>query len=234
MNIAVIPARGGSKRIPGKNIRNFLGKPIIAYSIEAALNTKLFDEVIVSTDDAEIAEVAENCGATVPFMRPEELADDFSTIIDVLKNVVEWYEKLGQKVDQLCCIYATAPFVTPEVLKEGYESLTSSVAGCAMSVAAFTYPIQRALEVGAKGTLEMINKEHLLTRSQDLPEAYMDAAQFIWARPEAIKDSTISLLEKGVIPVVIPTSRVQDIDTLEDWSRAELIYRVMQATEEEA
>ena len=225
MKVAIIPARGGSKRIPDKNIRDFLGKPIIAYSIEAAHETGLFDEVIVSTDDEAIAKTALEWGATVPFVRPQSIADDYAPLIAVLKHTVEWYAKIGKPIDFLCCIYATAPFVTAGDLLNGLSVLEKSDAGTAMSVAKFTYPIQRALEVADDGCLAMIDERHFLTRSQDLPEAFMDAAQFLWARPEAVIAVKESMLEHGVAPVVIPTSRVQDIDTLEDWDRAEILYR---------
>jgi N-acylneuraminate cytidylyltransferase len=227
MKVAIIPARGGSKRIPDKNIRDFLGKPIIAYSIEAARETGLFDEIIVSTDDENVAAIAREWGATTPFMRPKPIADDFAPIIPVLKHAVEWYAADNRPLNYLCCIYATAPFVTCDALSEGHKILQNSTAGTAMSVAKFTYPIQRALEIVANGRLDMINKNHLTTRSQDLPEAYMDAAQFLWCRPEAIQGAKESLLEYGVMPVTIPTSRVQDIDTLEDWDRAEMLYRAI-------
>ncbi len=225
MKVAIIPARGGSKRIPNKNIRDFLGKPIIAYSIEAAKNCGLFDEIIVSTDDDDIAQTAMDWGATIPFMRPKAIADDFAPIISVLQNTIQWYAQHERPLDYLCCIYATAPFVTGDVLRHGYDVLAKSKLGTAMSVAKFTYPIQRALEMEADGRLEMMNPEHLLTRSQDLPEAYMDAAQFMWTRPAAVMASKKSLLEQGVMPVLIPTSRVQDIDTPEDWDRAEILYK---------
>jgi len=234
MKVAIIPARGGSKRIPDKNVRDFLGKPIIAYSISAAQETGLFDEIIVSTDDEIIADTAKEWGATVPFVRPKSIADDYAPIIAVLKNAVEWYANSGRPLDYLCCIYATAPFVTGKALVDGLDILKNSKGGTAMSVAKFTYPIQRALEVASDGCLAMMNQEHLLTRSQDLPEAYMDAAQFMWCRPEAIMASQKSLLEHGVAPVVIPTSRVQDIDTLEDWDRAEILYRAVADRAEEA
>jgi len=227
MNVAIIPARGGSKRIPGKNIRDFLGTPIIAYSIEAAQKSGLFDEIIVSTDDPAIAEVALKFGATVPFMRPPDIADDFAPIMDVLKNAVAWYAEQKLPLHYICCIYATAPFVSGDNLITGLEALQKSDKGSSMSVGKFTYPVQRALQLGADGSLEMIDKTHLLTRSQDLPEAYMDAAQFIWTTPVTLEKCKISLLEQGMVPVVIPTSRVQDIDTLEDWDRAEALYRIL-------
>jgi len=230
MKIAIIPARGGSKRIPGKNIKNFFGKPIIAYSIEAARQTGLFDEIIVSTDDHLIAETAQRFGATVPFMRPSSFADDHAPIMDVLRHAVDWYAERERDISHICCVYATAPFVQAADLLRGYQLLDvdGSGTGSSMAVAKFTYPIQRALQLGSGGSLEMIDKTHLLTRSQDLPEAYMDAAQFIWTTPGAVAKCTISLLEGGVVPVVIPTSRVQDIDTLEDWDRAEMLFRTFQ------
>jgi len=234
MKVAIIPARGGSKRIPDKNIRDFLGKPIIAYSIEAARDSGLFDEIIVSTDDEAIAATAVEWGATAPFVRPKSIADDHAPIIAVLKNAVEWYAHADRPLQYLCCIYATAPFVTDETLVHGLDVLKKSSGGTAMSVAKFTYPIQRALEVTSDGCLSMVNEEHLLTRSQDLPEAYMDAAQFMWCRPDAIMGAEKSLLEYGVAPVVIPTSRVQDIDTLEDWERAEILYRAAADREQRA
>jgi len=234
MKVAIIPARGGSKRIPDKNIRDFLGKPIIAYSIEAARNSGLFDEIIVSTDDEIIAQTAVEWGATVPFVRPKSIADDFAPLIAVLKHTVEWYAENDRPLDFLCCIYATAPFVTADDLLGGLAMLEKSDAGTAMSVAKFAYPIQRALEVADDGCLAMIDERHFLTRSQDLPEAYMDAAQFVWCRPSAIAAVKESMLEQGVAPVVIPTSRVQDIDTLEDWDRAEILYRAAEERAREA
>jgi len=226
MKVAVIPARGGSKRIPRKNIKYFLGKPIIAYSIEAALCSGVFDEVIVSTDDEEIATVAKSYGAAVPFMRPSNIADDFAPIIDVMIDAARWYEEQHRPLSYMCLIYATAPFVRAEDLRDSLLALQNSAVPSAMSVAKFTYPIQRALEISENGQLDMIQKEHLLTRSQDLPEAYMDAAQFIWTTPEAMACCETSLLEQGMLPVILPTERVQDIDTLEDWTRAEALYQI--------
>ncbi len=227
MKLAVIPARGGSKRIPRKNIRHFLGKPIIAYSIETALESGLFDEVMVSTDDEEIADVARKYGASIPFMRPEDIADDHAVILDVLKSVLAWFEDNRNPPDYVCCIYATAPFIRAADLREAFGRVNGSVHGGAMSVAKFTFPIQRALKVAETDCLKMIDENHLTTRSQDLPEAYMDAAQFLLLRKDALKQCRQSPLEQDLAPVVIPTGRVQDIDTLEDWDRAELLYQVM-------
>lgn len=229
MKIAVIPARGGSKRIPGKNTKPFLGRPIIGYSIEAALSCGLFDHVIVSTDSQEVATTAREEGAEVPFLRPEDIAGDHTPVLDVLRHAVRWYQDRGTKVDNVSLIYATAPFLRAEDLANGFKALGDGGYRSSMSVARFTYPVQRALQMTAKGGLEMIHKEHLLTRSQDLPDAYMDAAQFIWTSPETLEACSKSLLECGVAPVVLPTSRVQDIDTLEDWDRAEVLYQALEA-----
>lgn len=227
MRVAVIPARGGSKRIPRKNIKEFCGRPILAYSIEAALASGLFDKVIVSTDDQEIAEVAKRLGAAIPFIRPAEVADDFATILDVLRHTVDWYRSYRQdEVESLCLIYATAPFVRAVDLQRGLEKLEATPeCGSSMSVAKFTYPIQRALRVTPAGALDMISKEYVTTRSQDLEEAYMDAAQFIWSTPGAIDKCKTSLLDAGIAPVEVPIYYVQDIDTMEDWERAELLFQ---------
>jgi N-acylneuraminate cytidylyltransferase len=224
MKIAVIPARGGSKRIPGKNIKPFLGRPIIGYSIEAARESRLFDKILVSTDSEEIAEVARREGASVPFLRPAPIADDHAPVLDVLHHAVEWYAEQGQAVEQACLIYATAPFLRADDLVAGYRALGLNGCRSSMSVAKFLYPIQRALQITDQGSLEMIQKQHMLTRSQDLAEAYMDAAQFIWTTPSALVEADGSLLDDGVAPVIIPTSRVQDIDTQEDWDRAQFLY----------
>lgn len=231
MKIAVIPARGGSKRIPGKNTKPFLGRPIIGYSVDAAVSSGLFDKVIVSTDNEDVAQTARSEGAETPFLRPEEIAGDHTPVLDVLRHAIRWYEDRGETVAQVCLIYATAPFLRAEDLIHGFDALGSGGCRSSMSVAKFTYPVQRALQMNHDGGLEMIQKEHLLTRSQDLPEAYMDAAQFIWTTPAALAACEKSLLEGGVAPVVLPTSRVQDIDTLEDWDRAEVLYQALKARE---
>lgn len=227
MKLAVIPARGGSKRIPRKNIREFVGKPIIAYSIEAAINSGVFDEVIVSTDDNEIADVAKHYGASVPFMRPADIADDHAVVLDVVKNACVWFSEKRIKPDFICCIYATAPFVMAEDLRQAMDLTETGESQGAMSVSKFTFPIQRALEIVSDNQLKMINEHHLATRSQDLPEAYMDAGQFFLLSADALMRCKISPLEHRLAPVFIPTSRVQDIDTLEDWDRAELLYNVV-------
>jgi pseudaminic acid cytidylyltransferase len=223
MNIAIIPARGGSKRIPRKNIKFFLGKPIIAYSIQTALDSKLFDKVIVSTDDKEIARVSKEYGAEVPFFRPKELSDDFTGTNDVVKHTINWLVGQGIEVNNVCCIYATAPFVKQQYLKEGFEKLQNSDKSFAFSVTSFAFPIQRAVKIN-NDEISMFYPQHLITRSQDLEGAYHDAGQFYWGKAQAFLDDEVIFSEKS-IPVVLPRYLVQDIDTLEDWHRAELMYK---------
>lgn len=220
-NLAIIPARGGSKRIPRKNIRDFLGKPIIAYSIETALESGLFDEVMVSTDDDEIAEVAEQYGAKVPFMRSKENADDFATTVEVLVEVLQTYKRHGEFFDNGCCIYATAPLVKPTFIDSGYEKLVDENFSTVFPVVDFSYPIQRSLKLDIKGKAEMYWPEHLESRSQDLPKAYHDAGQFYWFNVEELLKEK-KLFGKNSGTIVLPNSIVQDIDTEEDWKLAEL------------
>lgn len=227
MIVAIIPARGGSKRIPGKNLRLFQGKPVISYSIQAALETRIFDRVIVSTDSDEIAGLAESLGAQVPFLRPAELADDHTGTDAVLVHELSEMTKQGNDVKQFCCIYPTAPLVQVQFIKKGHQVLCETGASVVISVATFSSPIFRSLVVNSNGRLEMNWPEHASTRSQDLPEAYSDAGQFYWA------DTTKYLAEKKLfchdaVPVVIPRFLVQDIDTVEDWETAELMYQVLQ------
>jgi pseudaminic acid cytidylyltransferase len=226
MKIAVIPARGGSKRIPRKNIRNFQGKPIIAYSIEAALSSGLFDEVIVSTEDDEIGAVAANYGASVPFLRPAALADDYTGTNAVVKHAIEWFEKNDRLIDYACCIYATAPLVQSRYLREGFEILEKSKKAFAFSVTSFPFPIQRAIKIDVDGTVEPFYPEHEFTRSQDLEHAYHDAGQFYWGRADAFKNDT-RIFSSESLPIVLPRYLVQDIDTLEDWQRAEFMYKAL-------
>ena len=232
MRIAVIPARGGSKRIPRKNIKLFCGKPIIAWSIEAALKCDEIDKVIVSTDDIEIAEVALKFGAEVPFLRPNELADDFTPTIPVIQHSIDWCTKQGLSIDAVCCIYATAPFVSTSDLQSGYSILTAGQVDYAFSVASYAFPIQRALKQGAEGRLEMFYPEHLNTRSQDLEDAWHDAGQFYWGKTDAWLESRPIFTSKSV-PVILPRHRVQDIDTVEDWVRAELMFKSISETTNE-
>jgi pseudaminic acid cytidylyltransferase len=226
MKLAVIPARGGSKRIPRKNIREFCGKPIIAYSIEAALASGLFDQVIVSTDDDEIASVARQFGAATPFVRPAEICDDHTGTNAVVKHALQWYQEKVNSVSLACCIYATAPFVHHEYLKEGHDKLINSDKSFAFSVTSFPFPIQRAIRINGKGEVEAFWPEHIKTRSQDLEEAYHDAGQFYWGRSQAFLNDEVTF-SKISIPVILPRYLVQDIDTMEDWHRAELLFKAI-------
>jgi N-acylneuraminate cytidylyltransferase len=226
MRIAVIPARGGSKRIPRKNIRMFCGKPIVAYSISAAQEAALFDHIIVSTDDDEIAAVAREFGATTPFVRPKEIADDFTGTNAVAKHAVTWFAERGHDVAHACCIYATAPLIQPRFVTEGYEALAGSDAAFAFSVTAYAFPIQRALRLTADGRMDAMYPEHRLTRSQDLELAYHDAGQFYWGTARAFLDD-IPLFSPRSVGVILPRFLVQDIDTLEDWEQAEIMYRAI-------
>lgn len=225
-DIAVIPARGGSKRIPRKNIRPFCGKPIIAWSIEAALASGCFDAVIVSTDDEEIASVASQWGASVPFMRPQSLSDDFTGTAAVIRHAIEWFASQGTSLETACCIYATAPFVTAEDLCRGRDILSSTRADYAFSVTSYAFPIQRAVRITPRTRLEMFYPQHAGTRSQDLEEAYHDAGQFYWGKADAWRRE-VPLFSEAAAPVLLPRHRVQDIDTLEDWTRAEWMFKAM-------
>jgi N-acylneuraminate cytidylyltransferase len=229
MNLCVIPARGGSKRIPCKNIRPFAGKPIIAWSIGVALDSKLFDRVIVSTDDEQIAEVSRRYGAETPFMRPTALADDFTGTNAVVKHAINWFSEAGTPVEYACCIYATAPFVQARYLREGFKKLTASSRSFAFSVTSYAFPIQRALRITADRGVEAMWPDNILKRSQDLEEAYHDAGQFYWGRAEAFLDDRV-VYSKASVPVLLPRELVQDIDTPEDWRRAELMFAAWRNT----
>ncbi|MXR29637.1 MULTISPECIES: pseudaminic acid cytidylyltransferase [unclassified Pseudomonas] len=228
MRLAVIPARGGSKRIPRKNIKMFCGKPMIAWSIEAALKSGCFDRVIVSTDDEEIAEVAQQYGASVPFMRPAELSDDYTGTIPVIQQAIEWCKANGFDARQVCCIYATAPFVSSEDLRRGLNTLELSGSQYAFSVTSYAFPVQRAIRLTGTGRVEMFYPEYFNTRSQDLDESYHDAGQFYWGLADAwLQGKMIFSPESSA--VLLPRHRVQDIDTPEDWVRAEWLYKAFQA-----
>ena len=223
--IAIITARGGSKRIPRKNIKEFCGKPILAYSIEAARTSGLFDTVMVSTDDREIAELARKYGAEVPFFRSERTAGDFATTNDVLLEVLEEYEKRGECYDLGCCIYPTAPFVTAAKLKDALGRLEGSGADTLIPVVAFSYPPQRAMVV-KEGGLVFRHPEHLDSRSQDLEPHYHDAGQFYVFRTEAFQRNR-RLMTGEILPLVLPETQVQDIDSQTDWELAQIKYRFM-------
>lgn len=227
MKIAVIPARGGSKRIPHKNIRPFACKPVIGYSIETALECGLFNRVIVSTDDPKIASVAESFGAEVPFLRPVELSDDFTGTNDVVKHCLQWLMKNNYPVSYACCIYATAPFVQAEYLRAGFERLVETGKLFAFSVTSFPFPVQRAIRIKMDGSVEAIYPEYISTRSQDLEETYHDAGQFYWGTTDAFLNDEI-VYSSSSVPVILPRYLVQDIDTLEDWRCAELMFAALQ------
>jgi len=224
--IAIIPARGGSKRIPRKNIKDFFGKPLIAYSIEAALASKLFDKILVSTDDEEIANIAKKYGADIPFIRPKELSDDFTGTGDVVKHALEALKAEGETFDFVCTIYATAPLLQSKYLVEGYNALKNSTAINAFSATSMPFPIQRTFKVNDEGRCEMFTPEHYLTRSQDLEEAYQDAGQFYWTKTDQTSDTI--MFGQDSIPIILPRHLVQDIDTVEDWQRTEVMYKVLQ------
>lgn len=226
MRLAVIPARGGSKRIPRKNVRIFAGKPILAWSIEAAMGSGCFDRVIVSTDDVEVAELAQAYGADVPFMRPSELADDYTGTAAVVAHATHWQNTHGIATTDVCCIYATAPFLIAQDLVKGLDILQSTGADFVFTVTTYPYPIQRALLITQEQRIEMIQPNHFFSRSQDLKETWHDAGQFYWGT------STAWLAGKNVFsanswPLVLPRHRVQDIDTEEDWVMAEWMFMSM-------
>lgn len=223
--LAIITARGGSKRIPRKNIKPFLGKPILAYSIEAAVASGLFDEVMVSTEDEEIAEIAKRYGAKVPFYRSEKTAGDFATTNDVLLEVIEEYEKRGQFFDVACCIYPTAPFVTAEKIKDAMGQLEASDADTLIPVVQFSYPPQRAMVI-RNGQLEFKYLEYIDSRSQDLEKEYHDVGQFYCFKVPAYKENK-KLMLGSILPYVVDEMEVQDIDNESDWKIAEIKYQAM-------
>jgi pseudaminic acid cytidylyltransferase len=223
--VAIIPARGGSKRIPRKNIKLFHGKPLIAYSIEAALKSNLFQKVIVSTDDKEIAKIAIEYGAEVPFIRPAELSDDFTGTGVVISHALEYLNKQGENYDFICTIYATAPFLDEKYLIKGFEKLKNQNVRNAFSCTSMPFPIQRTFKITKDERCEMFWPENFMKRSQDLEEAYQDAGQFYWTN-NSIESDEITF-GKDSIPIILPRYLVQDIDTLEDWKRAEYMYQVI-------
>lgn len=225
MNIAVIPARGGSKRIPRKNLRTFAGRPMIAWPIAAAIDSGCFDRIIVSTDDDEIASVAQAHGAEVPFRRPAELSDDHTPTIPVVAHAVRWQQERAH-VERACCIYATAPMLRAADIRAGSTALDAAGGDYAFSVTSYSFPIQRALRIDASGRVAMFQPEHRETRSQDLEEAFHDAGQFYWGRAEAWIAGR-PIFAGASTAVRLPRKRVQDIDTIEDWERAELLFGAM-------
>ncbi|HOU98296.1 MAG TPA: pseudaminic acid cytidylyltransferase [Bacteroidales bacterium] len=223
-NIAIIPARGGSKRIPHKNIKPFLGKPIIAYSIEAAQKSGLFSELMVSTDDNEIAEMAKKYGATVPFFRSPQTANDFATIGEVIEEVLLNYQKQGKMFENVCCLLATAPFINTKRLMEAYDLMLEKKYDSVFPIVRFSYPIQRALRL-SDGNVSMFQPENFAKRSQDLEPAYHDSGQFYWMKVEEFMKQK-RFFSKNSGAIILPETEVQDIDSEEDWKLAEWKYKM--------
>lgn len=229
MKVAIIPARGGSKRIPRKNLKLFRGKPIIAYSIGAALESAAFDRVIVSTDDTEIAAVAREFGAECPFLRPSELANDHATTVPVIRHAIDWISANLEKVEYACCIYATAPFVQARDLVLAYARLIDEdVQGYVFTATTFPFPIQRAFKVDGNGFVKMFEPNNYNTRSQDLEEAFQDAGQFYWGSAASYREGKIFFSDDSKA-YILPRYMVQDIDTPEDWKRAEFMYEALRS-----
>lgn len=224
MKLAVIPARGGSKRIPRKNVKPFGGCPMISWSIRATFDSGVFDRVIVSTDDDEITNVARDYGADVPFRRPAELSGDYIGTSPVVAHAISWQSSNGEKPEAVCCIYPTAPFLRSEDLKRGLDRLYDTECDFAFSVTSYPFPVQRALRIRDDQRLEMLDASQFSKRSQDLEEVFHDAGQFYWGRPEAWLSGR-PLFGPHASPVILPRWRVQDIDTAEDWERAEFMFR---------
>lgn len=224
MRLAVIPARGGSKRIPRKNLKPFHGRPIVAYSIDAARASGLFDHVVVSTDDAEIAKLARTLGAETPFVRPAELADDHTGTNAVVRHAAQWFAAAGEPAAEVCCVYATAPFVTADDLKAAHTLLAEGI-DFVFAATRFTFPVQRALRRTDHGAMVAMFPQWIGMRSQDLPEALHDAGQFYWGRPAAFERHDVVFLATAAA-YELPSWRVQDIDTPDDWVRAEMLMRM--------
>ncbi len=233
MKLLVIPARGGSKRIPRKNIRPFHGRPIIGWSISAALECGVFDRVVVSTDDHEIGEIAKSLGAEVPFIRPAELSGDMAGTQGVVQHTIAWFANQGSAPTSVCCLYATAPFVMANDLRLGMRMLEESDADFVVPVTSFPYPIERALRVDAHGRVAMISPERATARSQDLSEAFHDAGQFYCGTSTAWMDA-VSVFRADTLAMQLPRYRVQDIDTMDDWKQAELLFAAIQDAKAES
>lgn len=224
-NLCIIPARGGSKRIPRKNIKPFMGKPIMAYSIEASCDSGIFDEVMVSTDDLEFAEVARQYGASVPFLRSQATSNDYATTADVINEVLEQYKAQGTEFDVVCCLYSTAPFVTPDRLNEAFDKLSDKTDGC-FTMVQYSYPVQRSLRINERGFVEMTHPEHYRSRSQDLEPIYHDAGQFYFIKVAAfLKEKTLWC--ERTMPLILSELEVQDLDTEVDWGLAEMKFELL-------
>ena len=223
MNIAVIPARGGSKRIHNKNIKDFFSKPIIYYSIKEAIATSIFDKVIVSTDSKDVAKIAQEYGADVPFMRSKHLSDDYTGTNAVVKDVIQNIHKNGEQVSYVCCIYATAPFVSSKYLIKAYQDLINQNKSYAFSVTTYSFPVKRSFVINQSNVIENLFPDMTLSRSQDLQEVYHDAGQFYWGSADAFLND-LPVFSRHSIPIILPRYLVQDIDTIEDWKQAELMF----------
>ncbi len=228
MKIAIIPARGGSKRIPRKNIKLFCGKPMIAWSIEAAIESNCFDRILVSTDDKEIASISEKYGAEVPFTRPSTLSDDYTATTPVINHAINWQKANGVTPTKVCCIYATAPFISASDISKGLMTLENSAIDFAFSVTSYAFPIQRAIRIDSDKRIHMFDDSKFNVRSQDLEEAFHDAGQFYWGVTDAWLEERMVFGPKSA-PVILPRHRVQDIDTHEDWARAEWMFKALKA-----
>ena len=226
MKIAIIPARGGSKRIPRKNIKEFCGKPMIAWPIETAIKSKLFNNIIVSTDDDEIADISKLYGAATPFIRPTELSGDYVGIVEVVKHAIEWMHEQKYMPEAICCIYPTSVFFNEDDLKKGSDALFDGDWAYTFTVTDFEYPIFRSFKKNTDGGVEMFFPEYFNTRSQDLPTALHDAAQFYWGRPNSWIEN-LKIYDICSYPIMIPRWRIQDIDTEDDWKRAELLFQMI-------
>ncbi|WP_154124368.1 pseudaminic acid cytidylyltransferase [Grimontia hollisae] len=232
MKVCIIPARSGSKRIPGKNLKAFIGRPIIAYAIDVAKISGLFDRIMVSTDSEEIASIAKEHGAEVPFLRPADIADDHATTLDVIKHAIEWLqENDARSLDAVCCLYATVPFIRVQDLEEGLTLLDKEQTQYTFAATRFSFPIQRSIRMNDEGNVDMFWPEHFSTRSQDLETAYHDAGMFYWGKPEAFL-SGLPIFAPHSKAVQIPHFRVQDIDEPDDWIRAEMLYQILKQRDE--
>ncbi len=226
MNYAIIPARGGSKRIPRKNIKQFAGKPMIAWAIETAKKSECFEEIVVSTDDEEIAEIANKYGAITPFQRPAEIADDYSPTLPVIRHAIKWLTENNKQPDKVCCIYPTTPFLKIDDLRTGLNTLSSENCDFVVSVTQYPHPIQRALKITANEKLQMLNPQQRLTRSQDLEDYFHDAGQFYWGHSKSWCDND-QIFGDNTRAVILPSERVVDIDTPRDWERAEAMCQYL-------
>ena len=226
MKVCIIPARGGSKRIPKKNIKNFCGKPMIAWTINAAIKSQCFDKIIVSTDSEEIAYVSKKYGAEVPFLRPKNISDDHTGTIPVISHAINFINNNFGAVNYACCIYATAPFVEPFFIKKGLEKILHLNANYCFSATSFPFPIQRAIKINSNGRSEMFYPENFDIRSQDLQQSFHDAGQFYWGKASSWLHNK-RIFDDNSIPILLPRYKVQDIDDNEDWQRAEILFELI-------